>query len=89
MELDVEFNRAAFKHGITEENIRYALAHPLHEQLLEEYPDKWLLIGCDSAGNLLEVAYNVINGGAVNVFHAMPCRKRLAEGLNIRGVNDG
>jgi hypothetical protein len=37
----------------------------LHEQLLEEY--RRLLIGCGSAGNLLEAAYNVINGGAVNV----------------------
>jgi hypothetical protein len=29
----IEFNKAAFKHGVTEANIRYAMWHPLHEQL--------------------------------------------------------
>ena len=40
----MEFNKAAFKHGITEVNIRYALSHPLHEQLLEAYINKWLVL---------------------------------------------
>ncbi|GHT67080.1 hypothetical protein FACS1894110_11890 [Spirochaetia bacterium] len=42
---NIEFNEAAFKHGITEPNIRYALWHPLHEELLEAYKNKWLVIG--------------------------------------------
>jgi len=33
----IEFNEAAFKHGVTEDNIRYAMWHPLHEQLIESY----------------------------------------------------
>jgi len=49
----IEFNEAAFKHGVTETNIRYAMWHPLHEQLLESYINKWLVIGYDTTGNLI------------------------------------
>ena len=77
----MEYNKAAFKHGITEDNIRYALSHPLHEQLLESYINKWLVIGYDTAGNLLEIAYNIIDDETINVFHAMPCRKKFAKEL--------
>ena len=77
----IEFNKAAFKHGVTEANIRYALSYPLHEQLLESYINKWLIIGYDKAGNLLEVAYNIIDEETINVFHAMPCRKKFANEL--------
>ena len=37
----IEFNKAAFKHDVTETNIRYALRHPLYEELLESYKNKW------------------------------------------------
>jgi hypothetical protein len=30
-----------------------------HEQLLEAYINKWLIVGYDTAGNLIEVAYNI------------------------------
>ena len=74
---NIEYHDAAFKHGITADNIRYAMWHPLHEQLLEAYKNKWLIIGYDTAGNVLEIAYNVIDDDTVNVFHAMPCRKKF------------
>ncbi|MDR2102022.1 MAG: hypothetical protein LBP43_05575 [Treponema sp.] len=80
---NIEFNEAAFKHGITEQNIRYALWHPLHEELLEAYRNKWLVIGYDTAGNLIEVGYNIIDDDTVNVFHAMPCRKKFIGELNL------
>jgi hypothetical protein len=79
----IEFNKAAFKHGITESNIRYAMWHPLHEQQLEAYVNKWLIVGYDTTGNLIEVAYNIINKETVNVFHAMPCRKKFANQINL------
>ena len=78
---NIEFNEAAFKHGITDDNIRYAMWHPLHEQLLVSYVNKWLIIGYDTAGNLIEVAYNIIDDDTVNVFHAMPCRKKFLNQL--------
>ena len=79
----IEFNKAAFRHGVTETNIRHAMRHPLHEQLLESYVNKWLLIGYDTVGNLIEIAYNVIDDDTVNVFHAMPCRKKYVNQLNL------
>ncbi|MCL2791540.1 MAG: hypothetical protein FWD87_00465 [Spirochaetaceae bacterium] len=81
---NIEFNEAAFKHGITETNIRHALKYPLYEQLLELYINKWLVIGYDTAGNLIEVVYNIIDDDMVNVFHAMPCRKKFLSQLNFR-----
>ena len=88
---NIEFNKAAFKHDITEVNIRHALRYPVHEQLLELYINKWLVIGYDIAGNLIEIVYNVIDDDTVNVFHAMPCRKKFLNQLNFgdkNGQND-
>jgi hypothetical protein len=79
----IEFNEAASKHDVTEANIRFALWHPLHEQLLEPYTNKWLVVGYDTVGNLIEVAYNIIDDDTVNVFHAMPCRKKFLYQLNL------
>ncbi|MCL2832767.1 MAG: hypothetical protein FWD78_06325 [Treponema sp.] len=78
----IEINEAAYKHGITEADIRYVMMHPLHEQLLESYTNKWLIIGYDTAGNIIEIAYNIINDDTVNVFHAMPCRKKFLAQMN-------
>jgi len=80
---NIEFNNAAFKHKITEDNIRYAMWHPLHEQLLDLYVNKWLIIGYDTVGNLIEVAYNMIDDNTVNVFHAMPCREKFYSQLDL------
>jgi len=85
----IEFNKAAFKHGINEASIRYALWHPLYEELLESYVNKWLVIGYDTAGNLIEVAYNIIDDDTVNVFHAMPSRKKFTNQLDLFGGKNG
>jgi uncharacterized DUF497 family protein len=79
----IEFNEAAFKHGVTEDNIRFAMYHALHEQLLESFTNKWLVIGYDTSGNLIEIAYNLIDDETVNVFHAMSCRKKFLNQLNL------
>jgi hypothetical protein len=81
----IEFNESAFRHGISETRIRYAMKRPIYEELVELYINKWLIIGYDMAGNLLEVAYNIIDDDAVNVFHAMPCRKKFLDQLDYIG----
>jgi hypothetical protein len=78
---NIKFNQAAFKHGVTGSNIRYAMWHPLYEELMEGIENKWLLIGYDRSGNLLEITYNIIDEDTVNVFHAMPCRKSFIKEL--------
>ena len=57
----------------------------LHEQLLESYINKWLVIGYDTAGNLIEIVYNLIDDETVNVFNAMLCRKKFVKQLSLEG----
>jgi len=80
---NIEFNKSAFKHKLTDANIRYAMWHPLYEELLEAYTNKWLIIGYDTAGNLIEVVYNIIDDETVEVFHAMPCRNKFLKQLDL------
>jgi len=70
----VEFNDSAFKHGIAEENIRYALNNPRYEGALDDSENRYIVIGFDNSGKLLEILYNRIDDETVNVFHAMKCR---------------
>jgi hypothetical protein len=71
------YNKSAFKHGCTEADIEWAILHPICNGLLEDYENKYLLIGFDTKGNLIEIMYNRIDGERKNVFHAMKCRKGL------------
>ena len=66
----IEFNQAAFKHGITETDIRRAFANKVCDHPVEGEENKHLLIGFDTRANLLEILYNVIGDQRINVFHA-------------------
>jgi hypothetical protein len=70
----IEYLKSAFKHGVTKQNIRWALAHSLYDGLMEGYDNKYLAIGFDRNANLTEVMYNIIDEHTISVFHAMPCR---------------
>ncbi|MDR1148350.1 MAG: hypothetical protein LBK66_06935 [Spirochaetaceae bacterium] len=65
---------SAFKHGITLGNILHALGEPLYEGPVEVYANKYIVLGFDTTGSLLEIMYNEMEDGGLNVFHAMPCR---------------
>jgi len=71
MEIVVKYVPSAFKHNITEANIRHAILNWRYDDVFEDDPDKHLLIGFDSNANLLEIMYNVIDEQTVRVFHAM------------------
>jgi uncharacterized DUF497 family protein len=75
LDTKVLFNNSAFKHGVTKADIRSALRNFLFDEADVNDPDKYLAIGFDLNGNLLEVIYKVIDENTVNVFHAMKCRK--------------
>ena len=77
MDSGIIYNKSAFKHGFSEADIEWAFLHPICNGLLEDYENKYLLIGFDTRGNPIEVMYNRINEEQVNVFHAMKCRKDL------------
>jgi len=74
MDKNIKFNPAAFKHGISEANIRYVLNYPKYEGPLEDYENKYIVVGFDNSGNLLEILYNRMDDETINVFHAMKCR---------------
>jgi hypothetical protein len=70
----IEYAKSAFKHGVSEDNIRHAMLHPVYDEMQDEGGDKHLLLGFDSGMNLLEIAYHVIDERKFKVFHAMKCR---------------
>jgi uncharacterized DUF497 family protein len=75
MSANIEFNPSAFKHGVSEADIQKAIERFIYEDPLQDYENKYLLLGFDTKGTLLEIMYNYIDADTINVFHAMPCRK--------------
>jgi hypothetical protein len=73
----VKINESALKHDVTGADIHRALDTVLFDSLLPKYSNKYLLIGFDLNGNLLEIMYNIGQDGSVNIFHAMKCRKEF------------
>ena len=74
-------NPSAFKHGVTINDINCAMAVPLVDRLMEKHSNKYLVIGFDLNGNLLEIMYNLVGEDIANVFHAMRCRKEMYQYL--------
>jgi hypothetical protein len=74
MDIAIEFNPAAFKHDVSEADIRLAIMNALYDDVLDDANDKHLVLGFDCNGNLLEILYNIIDKNSINVFHAMNCR---------------
>jgi D-alanine-D-alanine ligase-like ATP-grasp enzyme len=72
--ITVEYARSAFKHGVNEADIWNAILTPLYNDVLDEYENKYLLLGFDCAMNVLEIIYNYLNESTIRVFHAMKCR---------------
>jgi len=75
MSAKIEFNPAAFKHGVNKADIQHVVDTFIYEDPLDEFDNKYLILGFDTKGILLEVMYNIIDEQTINVFHAMPCRK--------------
>jgi hypothetical protein len=76
--LIIEFNPAAFKHGVTEADIRRAFDTVVYDGWFNQGEgqdkDRYLLVGFDR--HPLEILYNMVDDKMVNVFHAMKCRNR-------------
>jgi hypothetical protein len=81
MYTNIYCNPSAFKHGVTINDIDCAMAVPLVDKLMEKYINKYLVIGFDLNGNLLEIMYNLADEDTANVFHAMKCRKEMYQYL--------
>ena len=78
MEPKIEFVPSAFRHGFTEEDIRWVLSNYLVDGIVEEDDETaCIVVGFDRAVNkLLEVMYHQLEDETALVFHAMECRKK-------------
>ena len=69
-------------HNVAVENMLHAVEHSLVVDDLGEDPDRWLLLGPDTAGNVLELVVLLNREGDEIIIHAMPMRpkyRRLLE----------
>jgi hypothetical protein len=70
----VEIHGSARRHGVAGPDILPAIDHARAFEDAGEDPDRWLLIGPDRVGNLLEVVVLITAEGHQLVIHAMPMR---------------
>jgi len=77
MSIRIVFKNSAFKHRITEDDIRWAFNTAKYDALVEGFDNKYLLIDFNTKGNLIEVMYSDLGDSTASVFHAMRCRKEL------------
>jgi len=83
--LIVECNPSAFKHGVIEEDIRFAFDNKLFDHPVADHEEKNLLIGLDRRLIPIEILYNEVDEQTVNVFHAMKCRKAWRDLAKLEG----
>jgi hypothetical protein len=69
----VEVLRSALRHGIPGEDILHAINHAITVDEVGDDPVRWLVLGPDRAGNLLELVVMDRPAGPA-VIHAMPMR---------------
>ncbi len=78
----MEIHDSAHRHDVAEEDMLHAVEHSLVVDDLGEDPDRWLVLGPDPAGNLLELIVLISREGDEIIIHAMPMRpkyRRLLE----------
>jgi len=71
----VEIHSSARRHGVDDLDIQHAVEYSLAIEDIGEDPDRWLVIGPDRAGNLLEPVVLVDQRGEI-VIHAMALRPK-------------
>ena len=76
---ETEIHETAYKHGVSTLDIHHVCANSsdIFELDQESYEIKILIIGPDSAGNLLEVIGLEINNQSLLIIHAMKIRKSV------------
>jgi hypothetical protein len=78
----VEIHDSAHRHDVAEDDMLHAVEHSLAVDDLGEDPDRWLVLGPDTAGNLLELVVLINEDSDEIIIHAMPMRpkyRRLLE----------
>lgn len=73
--LRVEVFRSAFRHSVAAEDIQHAVHNAIVIEEIDEDPTRYLVLGPDRAGNLLELVIMDQPRGPT-VIHAMPMRAK-------------
>ena len=73
--MNIVFKKSTFEHKITESDVRCAFMNPHYDGPIEEENgnNRFIRLGFDTSGNLLEIMYNEYVDH-VCIFHAMKCR---------------
>lgn len=75
--------RSARKHGITDDDIRAALATPLLSGPLDDdHPQRMLVLGFDPQARVLELVVLHFDDGSTEVIHAMKARRTYLDLLD-------
>ena len=79
----MDIRPSALKHGINPEAITHAIGFPLlvDDEFSDDDPPKVLVLGPDTAGNVLEVIGSFNAPDVFTVFHAMPARAGYVQRL--------
>ena len=75
----MRFHESARKHGVDEQDTLHAIDHALAIKDAGEDPERWLVLGPDRAGNLLEVIVLITAEGEQLAIHAMTMRAKYQE----------
>jgi len=76
----VEIHRTARRHRVADEDIEHAFEHALAWAELGDDPPRYLVVGPDHAGNLLELVVMEAQGDEL-VIHAMALRRSTSQEL--------
>lgn len=72
----MEVHASARRHGIEDDDIAHAVDNALAVEDMGEDPDRYLVLGPDRAGNVLEVVVLVTDEVQIAI-HAMPIRPKF------------
>jgi len=70
-------HESAHIHGVADQDSLHAIDYALAVEDAGEDPDRWLVLGPDRAGNLLEVVVMTTRDGGQLLIHAMPMRAKF------------
>ena len=77
----MDINESARKHGVSDGDILHAIGQQLVEYEIgdDDPPGRWLVLGPNRAGLMLELIVLVFDDGAEMAIHAMPMRSKYEE----------
>lgn len=84
-----DIHRSARKHYVKDhlgdEDLRHAYGHVLNSRPLddEDDPRRWLVLGVDESGRVLELVVLVFDDGYELLIHAMKARKQFMHEIHL------